>query len=589
MNRLARLTLLCTLAVGSVGGAVLTPTEAQACGGTFCDAGTPTPMPVDQTGENILFVRDGDMVEAHIQIQYDGDPEKFGWVIPLTAEPTEIAPGSEPLFANILAASVPTYGFSTQNDSCQAPDAGNNGQGLTGGDPGGTGAAGDDGGGDEGGPEVDVLSQQNVGAFEVTILAAEEASEVGVWLEENDYQNDEAALPILQQYLDEDHVFAAVKLTSGAGVEEIHPIMLRFKSDEACVPLRLTRIAAVDDMQIRTFFLGDSRTVPRNYRHVEVNPLKIDWPNQATNYNEVVTLAVDETSADGRAFVTEYAGPSNVVNQAGIVNPAWNSAAFEDVAATGVIDLLTQQGLWECGEDFDTFEFVCRPTHQLLQPMLDEFLPVPDSIEATEFYQNLSKFEGLIDAEAWDAVEFAAQLQDVVIGPGQHAEDLLNQFSYLTRMYTTISPAEMTEDPFFHENSTLPEVMQLRSATQRRLCNSDSIWTLPDGREVYVPSGASWPDFDVEAPMDAPMASAEFIEEVGPTGAPMRLVDNQEAIDIQLRAYNDGFGWDGTTVPEGSDPGADSDSGCGCRTGGGKTGWLLGLGFVVLGITRRRR
>ncbi len=43
--------------------------SAHACGGTFCDSG-PQAMPVDQTGENILFVMDGTTVEAHVQIQY---------------------------------------------------------------------------------------------------------------------------------------------------------------------------------------------------------------------------------------------------------------------------------------------------------------------------------------------------------------------------------------------------------------------------------------------------------------------------------------------------------------------------------------
>ena len=52
------------------------PSVAEACGGTFCDAG-PQVMPVDQTGENILFVVGEESVEAHVQIQYEGNPEQF--------------------------------------------------------------------------------------------------------------------------------------------------------------------------------------------------------------------------------------------------------------------------------------------------------------------------------------------------------------------------------------------------------------------------------------------------------------------------------------------------------------------------------
>ena len=587
MKRLTRLSLLCALVGTTFTVAALTPAEAEACGGTFCDGGAPLPMPVDQSGENILFVRDGTAMEAHIQIQYMGDPEKFGWVIPLTAEPTVIAPGSDPLFRNLLAASVPTYGFSRQSDSCQVPNASpDGGQGLTG------GAAADDGGGDESGDEDDgvkILSTQEVGAFKVTMLTGDSAAAIVEWLDENGFEQDDEAIPILEQYLAEGHVFAAVKLTVGVGTDEIHPIMFRFESDEPCVPLRLTRIAAVEDMEIRTFFLGRARTVPRTYRHVEVNSLKIDWPNQAANYKEVVSLAVDEEHADGRAFVTEYAGPSDVVSTNGIADDRWNADTFVELAPQAVIARLGDQGLWECGESPDTFEYLCQSTHPLVQPLLDEFLPVPSGVDATQFYEDMEAYSEQIDLEAWDGVAFAAALEEVVFGPGRHGLELLADNGYLTRMYTTISPAEMTEDPMFHENGELDEVAGQRMATQRTLCNGDSIWTLPDGREVYVPAGEPWPDFDLEAPMDDKMPIAEFISEIPASGAPMRLADNQEIIDVQLRKYNQGKGWNGAEVPPGEAANDADTSGCSCRAGGGNGGvmWMFGLGVFMLGARRR--
>src|SRR5215471_10205593 len=94
---------------------------AGACGGTFCD-GRPPPnqprvMPVDQTGENILFVLDGKSVEAHVQIQYKGDPKRFAWIVPMPAVPTVTA-GSQQLFTNLLQSTVPQYGYLLQQDSC---------------------------------------------------------------------------------------------------------------------------------------------------------------------------------------------------------------------------------------------------------------------------------------------------------------------------------------------------------------------------------------------------------------------------------------------------------------------------------------
>ena len=44
----------------------------------------------------------------------------------------------------------------------------------------------------------------------------------------------------------EGYLFAAFKLTNDAEVDEIHPVVLSFDNEEACIPLRLTRIAAAE-------------------------------------------------------------------------------------------------------------------------------------------------------------------------------------------------------------------------------------------------------------------------------------------------------------------------------------------------------
>jgi hypothetical protein len=83
MNRSIALALTTTVLLAGT----LAPRLADACGGTFCDGG-PQVMPVDQTGETIVFWVDESgsepHTEAHIQIQYEGDAERFAWIIPVT-------------------------------------------------------------------------------------------------------------------------------------------------------------------------------------------------------------------------------------------------------------------------------------------------------------------------------------------------------------------------------------------------------------------------------------------------------------------------------------------------------------------------
>ncbi len=588
------------------------PNTAEACGGTFCDAG-PTAMPVDQTGENILFVMDEASVEAHIQIQYDPDAEaaQFAWVVPITEVPT-FAVSSEALFQRLLAGTVPAYGFNTQFDSCGGDGSGD------GGFPGGTsGAGGDDSGGfgdSTGGDGPEVVFEDTVGAFEIAVLSGGTAAEVMTWLTDNGYQQDPAAEPILEEYLAEGYLFAAFKLTNGAEVAEIHPIALTFQNPEACVPLRLTRIAAQDDMEVRTFFLSDNRVVPQNYQHVLVNPLKLDWDANAANYNEVITLAVDADGADGHAFVTEYAGTSGVVNGFGLYSSAWDSTPFAAINPIGVIDVLEAQGLVSCFDDgfggSDTgfgSGSVCQYNHTLLRGILQQYLPVPEGLTEADFYGCLACYEGLIDQTAWDGPAFALALQERIIDAGQHAEQLLAAYPYLTRMYTTISPAEMTFDPFFHQNPDLQDVdLTNQVATQRITCDGSAIWTLPDGREVFSPSQGNFPDFPSEMPWE------EEIEEAPAIGPTIDIVNNTELINVQLETHNCQYNYptaeacgnppDGTTGgPGGSDdggtsgsPGQDDDTsggdGCGC-TASGSPANALGFGLALLGLLglRRRR
>jgi len=584
------------------------PSSVEACGGTFCDAG-PASMPVDQTGENILFAMGETTVEAHIQIQYDPmtEAELFAWVVPITQIPS-FAVGSDQLFTNVLNGTVPTYGFTTSFDSC----------GGSGGDETGDGPTLDLGGGGSttGGPEV--VFEDTVGAFDIVVLEGGTAQEVMDWLGDNDYEQDPAAEPIFEEYLAEGYLFAAFRLTNGADTAEIHPIAMTFDNDEACIPIRLTRIAAQEDMDVRTFFLADSRVVPQNYRHVLVNPLKLDWNNQASNYKEVITLAVDANEANGHAFVTEYAGTSEVVNQSGIFSNEWNATPFEMIEPSEVVDTLAIQGLVACFPD-GSGGMLCDYPHSLIRGLLLQYLPVPAGVEEGDFYGCLACYVGQIDPMAWDGLAFAQALQERIIDPGQHAVELLDAYPALTRMYTTISPGEMTEDPFFYQNPDLAEVdLSSQIASRNVRCDGAAVWTLPDDRVVYAPDSSTWPDFPEEMPWE------EDVEETAAKGAPINLVDNTEIIDTMLFEHNclydypsvevcggsaDSGGTNGATDSAGSGEGSASAStggssggtdsaglggdegagGCGCSTPTrpGLPGLTL-LALGLLGLRRRR-
>ena len=543
----------------SLGALLLRADPAQACGGTFCDGG-PQTMPVDQTGENILYVVDekAETVEAHIQIQYEGEASRFAWVLPVQSLPT-FEVGSQPLFSALLQGSVPSYGFNSQF-TCNNGSAGAGGSGNA---FGGGGQAGSGGSGSGGGPEV--VYQKTVGAFDVVVLQGGTAKEVIDWLQNNNYQQNPAAEPILQKYLEKNYFFAAIKLTGGAGVDEIHPLVVKYHGTQPCIPLELTRIAAVENMGVRGFFLGDRRWVPSGgYKHVVLNPARLNWLSQGANYLDVVSKAADSAVANGRAFVTEYAGTSSVVSPIGVFSALWSSAPFVSAKPEQTSDLLLKQGLLSCFTDFNG-ETACNTGHPLLGSLLDEFLPVPAGVKPGEFYSCLACYSDQIDQLKWDGALFAQRFDERIVNPGKHAVDLLEKHPKLTRLFTTISPAEMTEDPEFHAHPTAADVPTSNVATRRSECQH-VVMQLPDQRNIALPTSGSWVPWTDEMPW------VERVEELPAAGDPIVLVSNTKKINDLIDAWNKSQGW----PPAGS--GGQGGSGTAGSGQGGNAGGSGGSG-----------
>lgn len=544
---------------------------ARACGGLFCDGGGNMPIPVDQTGENVLFAVDeqAGTVEAHIQIQYTGDPQKFGWVIPVTAVP-EFAIGSELLFTNLLNSTVPTYGSTTTFD-CQQRDPPSLGcsrgdLALSAGD---TDGDFETGGLDTSEPGPDIVKREIVGAYEIVVLQGGTSKEVFDWLSANGYFQDADAVPILDAYLQENYYFAAARLLHSAGVDAIQPIVMTYAGDRPCVPLRLTRIAATPNMGVRVFGLGHSRYVPSNYKHVELNEVRLDWDNNALNYNDVVQHAVDAPGADGHAFVTEFASSSSLIDRTGLWSPAWDSQTFVGASPVSggsytIIDALETQGLVDCSTGFD-----CSYLHPQILPILRSYLPTPPGIAEADFYSCMECYEAQIDPVAWDAAAFAKALEDRIIAPGKRAIDLLDRWQSVTRLFTVISPEEMTVDPEFVQNPDLPPLMPTHTATRFVPCAGSDKMVLPDESAVLLDESATWPEFDDTMPW------ARRIETLAPAGAPQVDVDFSPEIDAALRASNRRF---------------DYDNGTGVQCALGSASWSGALSLVVIfGFAARGR
>jgi hypothetical protein len=300
----------------------LLPGLAWACGGCF----SPPPPPgvsnarIVQDAERILFVQDPETKTStvHVEVRFSGAPEDFGWVLPLPAQP-EVSVGTRYIFDRLDQAAAPRFEVRSLvgNEGCSTPATASRsvGCGFASSDAavaGGGGLGGDGMGLPNDQSGVQVLDADQVGPYNYTVLAAKEAGPLQKWLTDNGYEIPESSLPIIDDHLAKGDVFVAIQLARGEGVEAIRPIVLQMQGTEACVPLRLTSIAASDDMNVVVYLAGEGRGVPKNMLHVVPNPTKLDWADGATNYPQVLSAAIDE--AEGHAFSTEFARPVSTLS-----------------------------------------------------------------------------------------------------------------------------------------------------------------------------------------------------------------------------------------------------------------------------------
>lgn len=566
-----------------------TPT-ADACG---CFVPPDPSVPIVQAGERILFSHEDGIVEAHIQIQYNAEGgEEFGWLVPVPAVP-DVSIGTDELFTQLINTTQPKYVLSREYVGNCPFDPNRNGGGGAGplGDSSSDPAPGE--GGSPQDPQSPLVVQDSVGPFDFAVLRSDSMQPMLDWLDENGYfvpaGTDEAIAP----YITPGGYFLALKLRAGNDAGDIQPIVLRYESDLSMIPIVATSVAATPDMAVQVWSLGDSRAIPRNYYHTAINDAKLDWLNGAANYADVITDAVDE--ADGHhSFVTEYAGPSDVmVDQ---LDPSWRFGNLSELAgitdAVQYVDYLNQNGFTVVNSGGLPPFFTPTYGSQMLS-ILGRHLPPPQGVldqgyTASDYYTQIGYFLGSyrdqfpeqftdLDLE-FDPYALTLEIEERIVDPTIAAGKLFKQHSVLTRMFTTLSPEEMTKDPVFSFNPDLPDVSNSHTGRLVYFCGlipNDSITTTPavlvtaDGWELNYPNGTGGLNAGAINPwVSVEMPHSRFTQVLREEGDADNVADNTDAILAAINAQNGGGG---------------------CSTGGssGPLGALLVLGIVAL--VRRRR
>ena len=612
-------TLKFAAAAGLVLGSLVHPSEASACGGFFCSAS----QPVNQAAERIIFSQNGDgTVTAVIQIMYQGPSENFSWLLPISTvlQEGDIGIASNLAFQRLQSFTNPQYNLTTRVEgNCGQVPGGSAGSASS---TGGTSASGPIAPPDSGG--VVVESSGVIGQFEWTVISLDQslddpAAAAVTWLEKEGYDVSPGSPELLGPYLADGMYLLALKLTKGSDSGSIRPISITYDAELPMIPIKLTAVAANDDMGVMTWVLGEERAIPYNYFSLELNEARINWFNAASNYDDVVTAAADE--AGGQGFVTEFAGETDTLSQ--IVWSDNDDANFTRLTTGTTYSSFSQlfQTMNGSYGGFDGFWDAVRATVVLPAGVpFEDFRSCPNCYEA--------------DIE-FSPSQFFAELEKSVIAPMRDVQELIDAHPYVTRLYSTLSAAEMTVDPLFSFNPELDDVANLHSAVRVVECGAGlSLFSAP--WRVELPQGGvvrgtgqdaqsrTWPVTD-EQPFN------RRVLQLGESGQGKVAEDNSALIDGMNAPVAGGAPGTGGSPPvtagaggapttggltavtggvparptggraatEGSDAGETSttaspesdDSGCSVRrvSGGDRGGFaaLLGL-FGIAQLVRRR-
>ena len=516
------------------------PTEALACGACVSPPG---PTVVKQKAERVLFARDPVTKKslAWVEVRYGGSPQEFGWVVPMPKVP-KIGVGTAYLFDRLDQATAPRFTVEVTKDreNCRAPTpVANTGFGC-GSAAASTGAKASAvysdviGSADVGGQvnrHVTVLESASVGPYDYQILASDQSQGLLDWLNGNGYATPPAALPIIDSHVKKKDVFVAFKLKNNAGIDAIRPVSFEMDDAEPCVPLRLTSVAAVEDMQVVVYVAGPGRAIPKNHLHVTVNPLRLSWEDAAGNYDQVLAAAIDEAS--GRAFSTEFAGPTNslkvapapsgfAASQVTFAHPL-DGTSYYDAASMSQVNL-ADTGAYGTGAlidakrlDVSAFAAVTN-LGDLAKVLHDANLPLSDDVVATLNAHATSTdavdwpetqktglprsgaYDGINAATPVDGAGLAQDLADFATGL-KAALTMVNGAQTLTRLVLRISPEEMTRDPVFAFHPALPAVGNVRGVQMGNVCSQGNDYAdkvrlaFPDLKVSYLVPGNPPPYF----------------------------------------------------------------------------------------------
>jgi hypothetical protein len=213
---------------------------AEACG---CGVYIPREGEGNVVQERALIRWDGTTEDIVMALGVQGSATEAAWILPVPSQ-AKVQLGAGKLFETLQELTKPRveYHYALMPPLMLGSGAAPEGVG--------------------GAPAVLLLQQQTLGPFEVSTLAATDATALSGWLADNGYNFPSGLADVLQAYVQQGWFYIAVRLTPGeAGKSltgELDPLWITFQTTEMVYPMRATALAT-GRLPVYLYVLADHR------------------------------------------------------------------------------------------------------------------------------------------------------------------------------------------------------------------------------------------------------------------------------------------------------------------------------------------
>ena len=226
-------------------------------GQTYCVIFPQNGRDIFGTAQRNILVFGESQVSLIPQVHFEGNARDFGILVPVPAVPTLSTVGAN-IFSEASFLTQPLVRQSSDGCGCDGDDqivafsTRNFADGSL--------ASADESGG------VTVIQETIVGTFQAAVLQATSAADLTQWLNENDYKFDPADSDLLQEYVDQDWFFVAMKLDPAQVPPFVNqwwtattsPAKITFASDGSSLtyPLKISAISTNERMEVLVYTIG---------------------------------------------------------------------------------------------------------------------------------------------------------------------------------------------------------------------------------------------------------------------------------------------------------------------------------------------